>query len=58
MEGPCRMFCEVEIPYLPAELFDMSLKKSCFPNCLKNSWKVRVFKNVRERSTAKAMKNL
>ena len=29
------------------------MKESCFPNCLKVSLVVPVFKNVRERSTAK-----
>ena len=33
-----------------AKLFNNCLKESCFPDC----WKVLVFKNVGERSTAKS----
>ena len=36
-----------------AELFNMCLKESCFPDCWKASWGVPVFKNVGVRSTAK-----
>ena len=39
--------------YIPAELFNMCLKESCFPDCWKVSLVVPVFKNVGERSTAK-----
>ena len=45
--------CETERLYVPAELFNVWLNKPCFPDCWKNSWKVHVFKNVRERSTTK-----
>ena len=45
--------CEPELPYILAELFNKFLKESCFPNCLKISWVVPVFKNIEERSTAK-----
>ena len=45
--------CEPELSYILAELFNMCLKESCFPDCWKVSSVVLVFKNVRERSTAK-----
>ena len=45
--------CEPELSYILAELFNMSLKESCFPDCWKVSLVVPVFKNVGERSTAK-----
>ena len=45
--------CEPELSYLPAELLNMCLKESCFPDCWKVSSVVPVFKNVGERSTAK-----
>ena len=45
--------CEPEISYILAELLNMCLKESCFPDCWKVSSMVPVFKNVRERSTAK-----
>ena len=45
--------CEPELLYILAELFDMCLKESCFPDCWKVSLVVPVFKNVGERSTAK-----
>ena len=45
--------CETELSYIPAELFDMCLKESYFPDCWKVSSVVPVFKNVGERSTAK-----
>ena len=46
--------CEPELSYILAELFNMCLKESCFPDCWKISWKnTPVFKNVGERSTAK-----
>ena len=45
--------CEPELSYILAELFNKCLKESCFPDCWKVSSVVPVFKNVRERSTAK-----
>ena len=39
--------------YILAELFNMCLKESCFPDYWKVSLVVPVFKNVGERSTAK-----
>ena len=45
--------CEPELSYKLAELFNKCLKDSCFPDCLKVSSVVPVFKNVGERSTAK-----
>ena len=45
--------CEPELSYILAEFFNQCLKKSCFPDCWKVSLVVPVFKNVRERSTAK-----
>ena len=45
--------CEPELSYILAELFNKSLKESCFPDCWKVSSVVPVFKNVGERSTAK-----
>ena len=45
--------CEPEISYILAELLNMCLKESCFRDCWKVSSMVPVFKNVRERSTAK-----
>ena len=45
--------CESELSYILAELFNMCLKESCFPDCWKVSSVVPVFKNVGERSTAK-----
>ena len=45
--------CEPELSYILAELFNKCLKESCFPDCWKVSSVVSVFKNVRERSTAK-----
>ena len=44
--------CEPELSYILAELFNMCLKESCFPDCWKVSSVVPVFKNVGERSTA------
>ena len=44
---------EPELSYILAELFDKCLKESCFPDCLKVSSVVPVFKNVGERSAAK-----
>ena len=45
--------CEPELSYILAELFSKCLKESCFPDCLKVSSVVPVFKKVGERSTAK-----
>ena len=45
--------CEPELSHILAELFNMSLKESCFPDCWKVLSMVPVFKNVGERSTAK-----
>ena len=45
--------CVPELSYILAELFNKCLKESCFPDCWKVSSVVPVFKNVRERSTAK-----
>ena len=45
--------CEHDLPYILAELFTKCLKESGFPDCLKVSSVVPIFKNVRERSTAK-----
>ena len=45
--------CEPDLSYIPAELFNMCLKESCFPDSWKVSLVVTVFNNVGERSTAK-----
>ena len=45
--------CEPELWYILAELFNMYLKESCFPDCWKVSSVVPVFKNVGEKSNAK-----
>ena len=45
--------CEPELSYIPAELFNKCLKECCFPDYLKDSLVVPVFKNVGERSMAK-----
>ena len=44
---------EPELSYILAELFNMCLKKSWYPDCWKVSAVVPVFKNAGERSTAK-----
>ena len=44
---------ELKLSYMLAELFNKCLKVSCFPGCWKASSVVPVFKNFRERSTAK-----
>ena len=43
---------ESELSYILAELFNMCLKESYFPNCWEVSSVVSLFKNVGERSTA------
>ena len=45
--------CEPELSYMLAELFNICLKESCFPECWKVSLVVPVFKNVGERSAVK-----
>ena len=45
--------CEPERSYIPAELFNMHLKESCFTVCWKVSLVVPVFNNVGGKSTAK-----
>ena len=40
------MNCEPEISYILAGLFNMCLKESYFPDCLKVSLVIPVFKNV------------
>ena len=45
--------CEPELSYIQGKLFNIFLKKSCFPDCWKVSSVVPVFQNVGERSTAK-----
>ena len=45
--------CEPELLYILAALFNIYLKKSSFPDCWEVALMVPVFKNVRERSTAK-----
>ena len=44
---------EPELSYILAELFNMCLKESCFPECWKISSVIPVFENVGERFTAK-----
>ena len=44
--------CKPQLSHVPAELFNIYLKESCFPHCWKVSLVVLVFKNVGERSTA------
>ena len=46
--------CDPELSYILAELFNMCLKESCFPDCWKVLSVVLVFKNVGERCTAKS----
>ena len=43
---------EPELSYILAELFNMCLKESYFPNCWEVSSVVSLIKNVGERSTA------
>ena len=44
---------EPELSYILADLFNMCLKESCFPDCWRVLSVISVFKNVEERSTAK-----
>ena len=53
IQGMVLKDCEPELSYIVAKLFNMFLKESCFPDCLKASLVVLVFENVGERSTAK-----
>ena len=48
-----RKNCKPKLSYILPELFNMSLKESCFPDCWKISLVVPVFKNFGERCTAK-----
>ena len=43
--------CEPELSYILAELLNICLKESCFPDCWNVSSVIPVFKNVGERST-------
>ena len=43
--------CEPELLYILADIFNKSLKESCFSDCWKVSSVVHVFKNVGERSS-------
>ena len=45
--------CKPELSSILAEVFNICLKDSCFPNCWKVPLLVPVFKNVGEMSTAK-----
>ena len=45
--------CEPEFSDILTEIFNMSLKESCFADCWKISSVVLVFKNVGDMSTAK-----
>ena len=45
--------CEPRLSYILAELFNICLKESCFPDCWKVSSMLPVFENVEERTTAK-----
>ena len=47
-------YCEPELSYILAEVFNMCLKESYFPDCWKVSSVVPVFKNVGERYSAKS----
>ena len=45
--------CQPELSYILAEIFNMCLKESCFPDCWRVSSVVPVLKNVGERSIPK-----
>ena len=45
--------CDPELSNILAELFNMCLKDSCFPDFCKVSLVIPAFRNVQERSTAK-----
>ena len=45
--------CEPGLPYIPAEVFNMCLNKSCFSDCWKISSVVPVLKNFGKRSQVK-----
>ena len=45
--------CDPELSYILAELFNMCLKESCFPDCWKFSSVALVFNNCCWKSTAK-----
>ena len=45
--------CEPEFSCILAELFNICLNQSCFPDCLRVSSVVSVYKNVGERCTTK-----
>ena len=38
--------CEPDLSFILTELFSKFLKASCFPDCLKVSWVIPVFKNI------------
>ena len=44
---------EPQLSYIRAELFNICLRESCFPDCWNVSLVVLVFKSIGERSTAK-----
>ena len=46
-------YCEPELSYILAEIFNKCIKESCFSDCCKVSSVVPIFKNVGESSTAK-----
>ena len=41
--------CEPDLPFILTELLSKFLKASCFPDCLKVSWVIPVFKNIEYR---------
>ena len=45
--------CEHEFSHILAEIFNMCLKESCFPDCWEVSTVIPVFQNVKEKSTGK-----
>ena len=45
--------CEHEFSHILAELFNICLKESCFPDCWEVSTVIPVFQNVKEKSTGK-----